>query len=129
MRERGVKAPRKTGEGGIQITKSSGNVFADLGFPDADELAAKVDLARTIQQLIEGRGLSQREAAPLVGVTQPELSHLYQRRLDGFSIERLCRILTALGQDIRIVVQPKARSRQHATVRTLVRAPAARKSA
>jgi len=128
MRERGVKLPRRAGERDTRVTKSSGNVFADLGLPDADELAAKVDLARAIRQLIQERDLSQREAAPLVGVTQPELSHLYQRRLDGFSIERLCRILTALDQDVRIVVQPKARSRPHATVRTLVRV-AARKSA
>ena len=121
MRDAGPKA-RGTPRGPRgQITKSSGNVFADLGFPDADELAAKVDLARTIRQLVEGRGLSQRAAAPVVGVTQPELSHLWQRRLDGFSIDRLCRMLRALDHDVRIVVRPKPRSRRHATVRTLVR--------
>ena len=108
---------------GDEITKSSGNVFTDLGFSDADELAAKVDLARTIRQLVEGRGLSQRAAAPVVGVTQPELSHLWQRRLDGFSIDRLCRMLRALDHDVRIVVRPKPRSRRHATVRTLIRSP------
>ena len=98
-------------------------MFADLDFPDADELAAKVDLARTIRHVVEERGLSQRAAAPLVGVTQPELSHLWQRRLDGFSIDRLCRMLRALDHDVRIVVRPKPRSRRHATVRTLVRSP------
>lgn len=111
-----------------QITRSSGNVFADLGFPDADELAAKVDLARTIRHLVEERGLSQRKAAPIVGVTQPELSLLWQRRLDGFSLDRLLRMLMALDQDVQILVQPKARSRRHAAVRTIVRV-AARKSA
>jgi predicted XRE-type DNA-binding protein len=129
MVETGSKDRRTRHRQEEQITKSSGNVFADLGLSDADELAAKVDLARTIRQLVEKRGLSQREAAPIVGVTQPELSHLWQRRLDGFSIERLCRMLTALDQDVRIVVQPKARSRRHATVRTMIRTSAARKSA
>lgn len=103
------------------VTPSSGNVFADLELADADELAAKADLARAIRRLIETRGLSQREAAPLVGVSQPDLSNLYRRRLDGFSIGRLSRVLTALGQDVRIVVQPKPRSRRAATIRTLVR--------
>ena len=103
------------------VTASSGNVFADLGLPDADELAAKADLARRVRQLIEARGLSQREAAPLVGVSQPDLSNLYRRRLDGFSIERLSRMLVALGQDVSIVVQPKPRSRKQANLRTMVR--------
>lgn len=128
MREPGAKARKARRGAGEEITKSSGNVFADLGLPEADELAAKVDLARAIRHVIEERGLSQRAASPIVGATQPELSHLYQRRLDGFSIERLCRMLTALDQDVRILVQPKPRSRKHATVRTLVRT-AARKSA
>lgn len=108
------------------VTASGGNVFADLGLPDADELAAKADLARAIRQLIEARGMSQREAAPVVGVLQPDLSNLYRRRLDGFSIERLSRMLTALGQDVRIVVQPKPRSRKVATLTTLVRGTARR---
>src|SRR5256884_9738485 len=88
----------------------SGNVFADLGLRDADELVAKADLAHAIQQLIQARGLSQRAAACRLGVAQPDLSNLYRGRLEGFSIERLCRLLTALGQDVRIVVQPKPRS-------------------
>jgi predicted XRE-type DNA-binding protein len=110
------------------VTPSRGNVLEDLGLPDADELAAKADLARAIRRLIEAEGLSQREAAPLVGVAQPDLSNLYRRRLDGFSIERLSRMLTALGQDVRIVVQPNPRARKLATIRTLVRG-ATRKSA
>lgn len=122
MRDPGSKTGGTPGQPRDQIKRSSGNVFADLGLPDADELAAKVDLARTIRQLIEARGLSQRAAAPIVGVTQPELSHLWQRRLDGFSIDRLCRMLRALDHDVRIVVQPKPLSRRHATVRALVRA-------
>lgn len=127
MIERVSKTRRVAHEGQEEtVTASGGNVFADLGLPDADELAAKADLARAIRQLIEARGMSQREAAPVVGVSQPDLSNLYRRRLDGFSIERLSRMLTALGQDVRIVVQPKPRSRKVATLTTLVRGTARR---
>ncbi|MGH8244112.1 MAG: helix-turn-helix domain-containing protein [Steroidobacteraceae bacterium] len=93
-------------------------MFADLGLRGADELLAKADLAHAIHQLIEAQGLSQRGAARLRGVAQPDLSNLSRGRLEGFSIERLCRLLTALGQDVRIVVQPKPRSRARATFRT-----------
>jgi predicted XRE-type DNA-binding protein len=110
------------------VTRGRGNVFEDLGFVDADELAAKADLARTVRQLIERRDLSQRAAAPIVGVSQSDLSNLYRGRLDGFSIERLSRMLNALGQDVRIVVKPAPRTRHTGDLRTEVKA-AARKSA
>lgn len=121
---------RRTGPAKRRYTvrASSGNVFADLGLPEADELAAKADLARAIRHLIEARGLSQREAAPIVGVAQPDLSNLYRRRLDGFSLERLLRVLTALGQDVQIVVQPKPASRKAATLRARIRLIARRSS-
>ena len=102
------------------VTPSSGNVFTDPGLRDADELLAKADLAHAIQQLIQGLGLSQRAAARRLRVAQPDLSNLYRGRLEGFSIERLCRLLTALGQDVRIVVQPKPRSRSRARLRATV---------
>ena len=125
---RGRRLPHPAGP--TTVTSSSGNVFGDLGLSDAEELAVRADLARAIRRLVEAEGLSQREAARLVGVAQPDLSNLYRGRLDGFSIERMSRMLTALGQDVRIVVQPKprARARKVATVQTLVRG-AARKSA
>ena len=63
----------------------SGNVFADLGLRDADELVAKADLAHAIQQLIQARGLSQRAAACRLGVAQPDLSNLYRGRLEDRS--------------------------------------------
>jgi predicted XRE-type DNA-binding protein len=103
------------------VTASTGNVFADLGLPDADELLAKADLVHAIQQLVHGKKLSQRTAATLLSVAQPDLSKLFRGRLEGFSIERLVRMLNALDQDVRIVVQPKPPSRRRATVRTLLR--------
>src|SRR5258708_8191686 len=110
------KARRPAREDEAAVTPSSGNVFADLGLRDADELLAKADLAHTIQQLIEAQGLSQRAAARCLGVAQPDLSNLYRARLEGFSIERLCRLLTALGQDVRIALHPNPRSRPPPTL-------------
>jgi predicted XRE-type DNA-binding protein len=86
----------------------SGNVFADLGLPDAPELQAKADLAYEISQTIDQRGLTQVEAAEILGVDQPKVSALVRGRLDGFSMERLSRFLNALGKDVEIVVRPMA---------------------
>ncbi len=102
-------------------TESSGNVFADLGLPDADELLAKADLAIQISRIIEDRALTQAEAASLLGVDQPKVSALVRGRLEGFSMERLYRFLNALGQDIEIVVRPKPRAQSHAEVRVVSR--------
>jgi predicted XRE-type DNA-binding protein len=99
------------------VEASSGNVFADLELPDADELLAKAELARTIRRVIERRELTQTAAARLLGTTQPKVSDLFRGRLDGFSMERLYRFLNALGQDVRIVIRPKPRSRRRATIR------------
>jgi predicted XRE-type DNA-binding protein len=109
----------------VLVEESSGNVFADLGLPDADELMVKAELARTIRGLIERRSLTQTEAARLLGTTQPKVSDLFRGRLDGFSMERLYRFLNALGQDVQIVVRPKPRSRGRATIRAQVKPAAA----
>lgn len=94
----------------------SGNVFADLGLPDAEELKAKSDLAIEIVRIIEDRGLKQAEAAEIMGVDQPKVSALVNGKLDGFSMERLYRFLNALGRDVEIVVTPKPKSRKEATL-------------
>ena len=104
------------------------NIFAALELRAADEWLVKAELARAIERIIRDRQLTQVQAARALGVAQPDISNLYRGRLAGYSLERLYRFLTALGQDIRIVVQPKPRSREQATVRTFVRT-AGRKSA
>lgn len=85
----------------------SGNVFADLGFPDAEELKTKVQLAVAIRREITERGWSQAEAAELLGINQPKVSALLRYRLDGFSVERLMNFLTALGHDVEIIIRPR----------------------
>lgn len=96
------------------FTASSGNVFADLELPHADEEAAKMELAFEVRRIIEERGLTQEAAAALIGVDQPKVSAVVRYRLDGFSMERLYRFLNALGRDIEIVVKPKPKSRKEA---------------
>ena len=91
------------------ITAGGGNVFADLGLRDSDELLAKARLASTIADLIEKRGLTQTAAAELLQTTQPKVSNLVNGRLEGFSLERLARFLNTLGRDVEIVVRPRSR--------------------
>lgn len=93
------------------MTKGSGNVFRDLDLPDADLLQAKADLVHQISMLIEERGLTQLQAAEVLGVTQPKISALLHGRLEGFSMDRLIRFLNALDQDVKISVRRKARAR------------------
>jgi predicted XRE-type DNA-binding protein len=89
---------------GFEVTQSSGNVCADLGLPDADELYAKSLLSILIARTIRDRGLTQTEAARLLGTTQPKISDLFRGRLSGLSLERLFRFLNSLGKSVRIQV-------------------------
>lgn len=94
------------------ITRGTGNVFADLGFPDAAERQAKLRLAYALNQVLDAGKLSQAEAAKVLGVTQPKVSALRNYKLSGFSVERLMNLLTAVDQDIEIVIRQKPRSRK-----------------
>ncbi|MBV9692699.1 MAG: XRE family transcriptional regulator, partial [Alphaproteobacteria bacterium] len=87
------------------VTEGSGNVFADLGVAEPEEELAKAQLASHIREAIKRRKLTQAAAATLVGLDQPKISALINGRLAGFSSDRLLRCLTALGQDIEIVVK------------------------
>ena len=102
----------KSAERREPVTRGTGNVFADLGFPDAAERQAKLRLAYALNQVLEARKLSQAEAAKVLGVTQPKVSALRHYKLAGFSVERLMNLLTALDQDVEIVIRRKPRSRK-----------------
>jgi predicted XRE-type DNA-binding protein len=90
-----------------KITMSSGNVFADLELPDAEERLAKARLALKISEIIQKQHLNQIEAAKILGTTQPKVSAIMNGNLSGFSLERLICFLTVLGQDVQIVVKSK----------------------
>lgn len=81
----------------IEVYHGSGNVFADLGLPDDEEMQAKAELARHILSIIAKRHLAQAKAAEILGIDQPKVSALMRGRLRGFSLERLFHFLDALG--------------------------------
>jgi predicted XRE-type DNA-binding protein len=100
----------------VEVEKSQGNVFADLGLPKAEDRLVKAALARKISEIITKRHLSQVEAAELLGIDQPKISALVRGRLTGFSLDRLMRFLNILGRDVQIVVKARPRTRQRGTV-------------
>ncbi len=98
------------------ITRGSGNVFADLGLPDAEERQTKLRLAHALNVIIEARRLTQAAAAQRLGLNQPKVSTLRHYKLEGFSVERLMTLLTALDRDVEIVTRKKPRSRGAARI-------------
>ena len=88
---------------------SSGNVFADMGFQDSEQELLKAKLTLQIYRLIKARGLTQGEAAHLLGTTQPQISALTRCKPVSVSVGRLMEFLTVLGQDVEVVVKPAAR--------------------
>lgn len=88
------------------IHAGSGNVFADLGLPDAEELQLKANLTATLRHLIQERKLTQTVAAKRLGIGQADLSKLLGGSLRGYSVERLMGFLTAFDQDVEVIVRP-----------------------
>jgi predicted XRE-type DNA-binding protein len=109
----------KKRETNIPVIESSGNVFADMGLPEAEEELTKAQLASHIRQVIERQRLTQVAAAAVMGIDQPKVSALLNGRLANFSSERLMHLLTALGQDVDITVRAKPRDRAHGRIRVL----------
>jgi predicted XRE-type DNA-binding protein len=106
MAKQGAKASR------ADITRGSGNVFADLNLPDAEERQTKLRLAYALNAVIDAQRLTQGVAAVRLGLNQPKVSALRNYKLDGFSVERLMTLLNALDRDIEIVIRKKPRSRE-----------------
>jgi predicted XRE-type DNA-binding protein len=104
MRRKIVKQP-------IDVTKGSGNVFADLALENPEELSAKSEMIYAINEIIKSRDLKQAEVAKLVGLTQSDISMLTRGRLRRFSTDRIMQVLLRLGQDVEIVIKPKSSRR------------------
>jgi predicted XRE-type DNA-binding protein len=90
----------------LEIIRGTTNVFADLGYPDAAERQTKTRLAFAVNELLKSRKLKQKEVAILLNIPQSKVSALKNYRLDQFSVERLMEFLTALNQDVEILIRP-----------------------
>jgi predicted XRE-type DNA-binding protein len=109
MRQTKLKAKTHGVVNGVAFEVGSGNVFTDLGLPDAEERQTKACLAAQIADLLAG--INQKEAAALLGLDQPKVSKLLRGQLHGFSTDRLMGFLTVLGQNVEIRISPASRSR------------------
>lgn len=92
-----------------KVEVGSGNVFVDLGLPDAEDLLLKSQIVVELHRLIKVRKLSQTAAAKRIGIGQPDLSNVLRGRFRGYSAERLMRMITAFDQDVDIIVRPRRR--------------------
>jgi predicted XRE-type DNA-binding protein len=90
-----------------KITIGTGNIFADLGLPNPEEMLVKAQLAKQIYICITERNLTQSEAATILGIDQPKVSNLINGKLAAFSIDRLFRFLTTLDCNIEISIKTK----------------------
>ena len=98
---------------GIPVEQGSGNVYADLGYPDSDAMLVKAQLAAKIAEIVRRRALTQAQTAEILGLTQPKVSALLKGRFRGISEHRLLECLTRLGRDVHIVIRPAPRSRSN----------------
>lgn len=98
---------------------SSGNVFADLGLPNPERYLTKSKLAQRIATVIERRGLTQVQAAKVLGVSQSKVSNLFRGKLSGVSLEKLILFLNALDHDVEIVIRSKPKSRKCAKTKVV----------
>ncbi len=91
----------------IEIEEGTGNVYADLGLPDAEEMLLKAQLANRIGTLLREKGWSQQHAAEVLGIPQPKLSMLLRGRFRGISEAKMLECLSRLGRDVQIVIGPE----------------------
>ena len=104
-----------------RVTKSTGNIYADLGVKHAEEHAIKAELVHQIAAILKEEGLTQKDTAVRLGIAQPDVSRMLAGHFRQFSVERLMRFLVALGQDVKIVVRPAAAARARAAQLTVSR--------
>lgn len=96
-----VKIKKQTYKAGSE------NVYADLGFPDSDEMLVKAELVKRLENIIKRRSITQSAAAKIIGVSQPDLSKILKGNFRGYSIGRLMKFLTAFDRDVEIVIRRK----------------------
>jgi predicted XRE-type DNA-binding protein len=98
------------------IRRGTKNVFADLGFPNADTHLLKAQLMSRVQDTMQDRKLNQTNAARIMGVSQPDLSRMLKGQFRDVSVERVIRMLTQIGCEVDIVVRSQSRKRAFAAI-------------
>lgn len=98
---------------GVEVQRGSGNVFADLGLPDADKLQIKTGLVMEIRRAMRHLNLTQQDAAKRMGITQPKVSDMMRGDFANLSERKLMDCLTRLGYDIEISVRPSKAETGH----------------
>ena len=98
---------------GVEVMRSSGNVFADLGLHDAEKLKIKAGLVIEIRKAMRLQGLTQQEAAKRMGITQPKVSDMMRGDFSNLSERKLMDCLNRLGYDIEITVRPASQPVGH----------------
>jgi predicted XRE-type DNA-binding protein len=101
------------------VTIGSGNVFEDLGFEDAEEMAVRAKMTLRIYHILKDRKLKQKEAAALLELTSPEVSRLMKGKFTDLSIDRLLRLLNRLDQSVTIKIEQKAPRQSRATIQVM----------
>ena len=100
----------------ITVEESCGNIFEDLGLPDPEWRLARADLARMLREIIRERELTKKQTITLLGLTSSELDDLARGRHEEFGIDRLMRLMLALGMDIHIQVAPRPADKARAEI-------------
>jgi predicted XRE-type DNA-binding protein len=112
--------PTRTKANKEMVEASSGNVFADLGFQDAEERLLKAKLATKIAQLIEKKGWTQSQTAERTALDQPKVSRLLRGQLSGFSADRLFAVLNRLGHSVEVRISAKERAPEKSHTRVMI---------
>ena len=118
-RVKATKSPKSRGSS-EKVERGSGNVFTDLGFPDADERLLKAKLATKIAQLIEKKGWTQVQTAERTALDQPKVSRLLRGQLSGFSADRLFAVLNRLGHSVEVRISAKERAPEKSHTRVMM---------
>ena len=107
-----------------KIHRGSENVFADIDVAHPERVLARAQIMSRISEIIKERGLTQKEAAELLGIPQSKVSCLMNGKLGMFSLDYLFEILNALDRNVEIIIKPKTKNEKIATTHVLLVAPA-----
>ncbi|MBF0503891.1 MAG: XRE family transcriptional regulator [Candidatus Omnitrophica bacterium] len=103
-----------------KVYRGSGNVFADIGLPHPERVLVRSQIMIRIKEIIMDKGLTQKQAAELLGIPQSKVSCLMNGKLSMFSLDHLFELLNALDRDVEIIIKPKIKEEKFATTHVLL---------